>query len=120
MRSLYNIVNIDSLEVNMIKNLKYIDIEYTDSDKEYIDFISKVIDENCERIVDFFELDKYEDKTHVRLFNKLEEFINCYREAYNEEPRDWVCGFAINKDVYTLTLNEYRKTKSHENDNINS
>ena len=104
----------------MIKHLKYMDIEYTDSDLEYIDFISKIIDENSEKIVNFFELDNYDEKTYVKLFSSLEEFKKYYKEVHDEEPRDWVCGFAINKNVYTLTLNEYRKTRTHENHNINA
>ncbi len=104
----------------MIRNLKYMDIEYTSSDLEYIDFISKIIDDNCEKIVNFFELDKYDNKTHVKLFDKLEEFRKYYKEVHNEEPKDWVCGFARNKDVYTLTLNEYKKTRTHENNNLNA
>ncbi len=104
----------------MIKHLKYMDIEYTDSDLEYIDFISKIIDENSEKIVNFFELDNYDEKTYVKLFSSLEEFKKYYKEVHGKEPRDWVCGFAINKNVYTLTLNEYRKTRTHENHNVNA
>ena len=104
----------------MIKNLKYMDIEYTISDLDYIEYISKIIDDECERIVKFFELDKYEDKTHVKLFNDLEEFRKYFKKVHGEEPPKWACGFARDKDVYTLTLNEYKKTKSHENDNLSA
>ena len=102
----------------MIKNLKYIDIEYTNADLEYIDYISKIIDERCENIVNFFELDKYEDKTYVKLFDDLDEFRKYFKEVHNYEAPKWVCGFDKDKNVYTLSLNEYRKTKTHENDTL--
>lgn len=38
----------------MIKNLKYMNIEYTDSDIEYIDYLSNEINNKFEDIVNFF------------------------------------------------------------------
>ena len=44
-----------------------------------------------------------------------------YNEVYKRIPENWVCGFAYNnKYIETLSLSEYRKTKSHENVNIDN
>ena len=99
----------------MKKELEYIDIEYTENDLEYIDEICNEIDKKTDEIVKFFEIKEFNEKTNVKLFGSLDEFRNFYKETYHREPKDWVCGFAKDNNVYTLSLSEYRKCLSHEN-----
>ena len=98
----------------MIKNLKYMNIEYTDNDLEYIDYICEEIDKKSEDIIKFFELKEYKEKVDVKLFENIEEFRKFYKETFKREPKDYVCGFSKNNNVYTLSLSEYRKCSSHE------
>ena len=102
----------------MVKELKYIIIEYTDKDLEYIDDICKEIDSKSQEIIDFFEIDKFDNKVHVKIFDDIKDFREFYTNFYNEEPKKWACGFASDYDVYTLSLSEYKKSYSHENATI--
>ena len=102
----------------MIKKLKYLDIDYTEKDLEYIDEICNVIDEKSEDIVNFFELKEFNEKVNVKLFSNLENFRNFYKETYHREPKDYVCGFSKGNSVFTLSLSEYKKCLSHEESTI--
>lgn len=102
----------------MIKELKYMVIEYSDKDLDYIDDICKIIDSKSKEIVDFFEISKLDNKVKVKLFSDIVEFRNFHNQVFNKEPKNWVCGFALDNSVYTLSLSEYKKCYSHENATI--
>ena len=98
----------------MVKELKYIILEYTDKDLEYIDEICKEIDSKSQEIIDFFEIEKFDNKVHVKLFSDINEFRIFHQEVYGFEPKNWLCGFRLDSNVSTLSLSEYRKCYSHE------
>ena len=102
----------------MVKELKYIIIEYTDKDLEYIDDICKEIDSKSQEIIDFFEIGNIDNKVQVKIFDDIKDFREFYTNFYNEEPKKWACGFASDYDVYTLSLSEYRKCYTHEKASI--
>ena len=102
----------------MIKELKYMIIEYSDKDLDYIDDICKIIDSKSKEIVEFFEIDQLDNKVKVKLFSDIVEFRNFHNQVFNKEPKNWVCGFALDNSVYTLSLSEYKKCFSHENATI--
>lgn len=102
----------------MIINLKYMDIEYTDNDLEYIDYISNEIENKSKEIVDFFEINDFDKKVKIVLFDSVDKFRNFYKETFKREPKDYVCGFSKGDSVYTLSLNEYKKCLSHEESTI--
>ena len=102
----------------MVKELKYIIIEYTDKDLEYIDDICKEIDSKSQIIIDFFEIGNFDNKVQVKLFSDINEFRRFHQEVYGFEPKNWLCGFRLDYNVYTLSLSEYRKCYSHEDTTI--
>jgi hypothetical protein len=102
----------------MNKELDYLNISYTDSDKDYIDYISKEVDEKSKKIIDFFEIKDYKDKSKVIIINNIDEFRQMFLKENNTYPPDWVCGFAKDKNIWVLSFDEYKKTHNHENDTI--
>ena len=102
----------------MIKNLKYINIEYTDNDLEYIDYICYEIERKTEEIVNFFEINDFNEKVNIKLFDGIDNFRNFYKETFKRDAKDYICGFSKNNNVYTLSLDEYKKCYSHENSTI--
>jgi len=58
----------------MIKELKYITLEYTEDDLEYIDYITEEIETISEEIVSFLDGLKLDKKVQVKLFNDLDKF----------------------------------------------
>ena len=60
----------------MTKELKYMNIEYNDCDKEYIDDLSNDLEITSEKIVNFFNLDNYGEKINIKLFDNLNNFRN--------------------------------------------
>lgn len=101
----------------MIKNLKYMDIEYTNKDLDYIDYLCEIVEKNSEEIVNFFELEKYGEKTHVKLFDNLDDFRTYFKKCNNMEL-DWACGFAKDNNFYTLTLDQLKLVRTHENEDL--
>lgn len=102
----------------MIKNLKYINIEYTDNDLEYIDYICDEIEKKTEDIVNFFELNEFGEKVNIKIFDDIDNFRNFYNKTFKREPKDYICGFSKGNNVYTLSISEYIKCYSHENSSI--
>lgn len=104
--------------------LKYIILKYTEKDIEYIDLLKSEIEKRCQEIVDFFNIKDFGEKIEVKLFGTLEEFRE-FCEVKNKLCLDekgklpeWVCGVSFKGRIITLTLEEYRKTKSHEDKTI--
>ena len=97
----------------MIKKLTYIELEYSDKDLDYIDYLVNELESKSKEIVKFFEVDNV--NTKIKLYSKLEDFRNEYKNMFKREPKEWVCGFAFDNKVLTLSLDELRKTYNHEN-----
>lgn len=107
----------------MHKELEYIELNFTEEDLDYVEEIIKKINSSSKEIVEFFELNEFGQKVVGRFWNSLDEFRKYYLEiTKQQECQDYICGFrhAINGIEYIeiLSLEEYRKTKSHENGTI--
>lgn len=107
----------------MKKELKYMIIEYTSSDKKYIDEFVSYLEQVSQEIVEYFNIDFLDNRIKIRLWNSLEDFRNLYLKYGYSLTKDgnvpnWVCGFVYNSDVEALTLDEYKKTHGHEKDNL--
>ena len=105
------------------RKLKYIMIEYSDKDLSYIDELCEYIEQSCDEIISFLDINKFEEKVNVKLWDNLENFRKCYKNKgfyldENGEVRKWICGFSDENIVHTLCLDEYKKTKSHENNTL--
>lgn len=108
----------------MQKELKYMNIEYTEKDKLYIEELVDYIEQVSQEIVDFFGIENFENKVEVKLLDDVSKFRMRLFETYPsgaksvEEISKWSCGFAYVDNnisyVETLCLEEYRKTLGHE------
>lgn len=111
----------------MKKELTYMNIEYTDKDKLYIENLIEDIEQNSQEIVDFFEIENFGSKVEVKLWDDVKRYRLRNSEIYfrgNEKNvPNWSCGFAyvdnVTSYVETLCLEEYRKTLSHEKGTLN-
>lgn len=80
----------------MQKVLKYLIINYSEKDLEYIDAMIDKIETISQEIMDFFELKKIQNKIEVNLNSKLDIFKKKYLETGyylnddNTVPQ-WVC-----------------------------
>ena len=103
----------------MIKELKYITLEYTEDDLEYIDYITEEIETISEEIVSFLDGLKLDKKVQVKLFNDLDQFKEaCKIVQQKDEIPDWQCGLTFGDGIYTLSLKELKKTKSPNNKTV--
>lgn len=108
----------------MRKVLKYLIINYTEKDLDYIEVMIDKIESISQEIMNFFELKKIQNKIEVNLNSELDIFRKKYLETGyylsddNTVPK-WICGFSFDNKIETLTLKEYQKTYNHKNANIN-
>ena len=107
----------------MKEELNYVIIEYSDKDHNYLIYFIEEIERITEEIVNFFEIKNFDKKINIILNDNLELFRKKRTETgyYLEENGSvplWCCGFSIDNRVETLCFDEYRKTKSHENDSL--
>jgi len=100
----------------MQKRTKYMNIEYSHKDEEYIDELITGLGNISQEVVDFFET--WEININVVLFDSIDKFQIKFWEIFCYPCKEWTCGFFSNKNgentIYTLSLDEYRKTKYHE------
>ena len=106
----------------MIYETDYYILEYSNEDFEYIEELKSYIDLNILDIIEFFNLENFKDKINIKLFGDLEDFRNVINKLTNMEVPEWLCGFSFGKGdkeyIYTLSLDNYKKTLSHENDEL--
>ncbi len=104
----------------MIKENKYMVINYTNKDLEYIDYLCTQLEINSFRIVNFFNLHNFGEKIIININDDLNFFRNKIKKIRKKECEEWLCGLSYNKIfIETLCLEEYRKTKSHNKVDIN-
>ena len=100
----------------MTKELKYMNIEYNDCDKEYIDGLSNDLEITSEKIVNFFNLDNYGEKINIKLFDNLNNFRNYISNLRKKETEEWLCGLCTSIGIYVLSLGELKKIKYHKDE----
>ena len=103
-----------------IKKFKSFELEYTEKDKEYINSLCSYIELHSEEILLFFDLDTFEESVNIKLFDDIETFREACSEIWKDKiiPK-WLCGISFRKNgkdcIYTLSLDEYKKTDGHNN-----
>ena len=105
------------------KELKYIRLEYSGKDLEYIDELAGQIDLRSEEIVAFFGFENFGRKVGVRLSDSLKAFretVKLFGMQTDKRGRipPWVCGIAHDGEIVTLCLKEFRKTKGHRKETV--
>lgn len=103
----------------MVLELKYLKIEYNKNLEVLVKEIQRDLEEETIRIISFFEIDD-NFKVRLKIFDSLFDFkkeylINNSNYRTIEEIPSWVCGFALNKVIYVLSLEEFKKIDGNEN-----
>ena len=107
----------------MVKELKYMLIEHTEKDLEFLKNYETMLDSISEEIVSFFKLEDFGEKAKVKIFSSLESFRSFCLEKQlgldeNGSVPDWLCGVTRNGMFIVPTYEEYIKTKTHENKSL--
>lgn len=103
-----------------IKKGKYFELEYTEKDEEYIDELFEYIEKESKYIVSFFDIDNFDNIVYIKLFDNLNTFRKeCSKVKGGIEVPLWLCGLSFRRNginyIYSLCLEEYRKTDNHNN-----
>ena len=107
----------------MIKELKYINLEYNECDKNYIDELIDYINLSSEEITNFFSIDSFNPKVEIKLYDDIDKFNEWYYYFNKKEAPLWFCGFSFKMNgvyhINVLSLEKYKKTQGHEKNNLN-
>lgn len=107
----------------MIKELKYINLEYNECDKNYIDKLIDYINLSSEEITNFFSIDSFNPKVEIKLYDDIDKFNEWYYYFNKKEAPLWFCGFSFKMNgvyhINVLSLEKYKKTQGHEKHNLN-
>lgn len=107
----------------MIKELKYINLEYNECDKNYIDELIDYINLSSEEITNFFSIDSFNPKVEIKLYDYINKFNEWYYYFNKKEAPLWFCGFSFKMNgvyhINVLSLEKYKKTQGHEKHNLN-
>lgn len=106
----------------MQKELKYLIINYSAKDLEYIDELLEYVDNASEKIVKWFGFKDFGAKPIVTIFGGTKEFYQAILDYKPEENiYDWISGYAFKKDgvniIYTLSVEGLLQT-AHKNANV--
>lgn len=107
----------------VIVKTDYIELEYSEKDVEYIEELITYINYNSQEIIDFFGITNFGEKVSIKLFDNLKHFrVACGEIRTNKEIPLWLCGLSFYKNnkciIFTLCLDEYKKTDGHNNDTL--
>ena len=107
----------------MIKELKYINLEYNECYKNYIDELIDYINLSSEKITNFFSIDSFNPKVDIKLYDDIDKFNEWYYYFNKKEAPLWFCGFSFKMNgvyhINVLSLEKYKKTQGHEKHNLN-
>lgn len=107
------------------KSFENFEIEYNDCDLEYIDSVILSMLERSKEVMDFFHLDKLDNKVQIKFWDNILDYRNyVYKTLLKEDGiiKDWEIGRSANtKDesfIIMLSFKERLKAKTHENDTV--
>ncbi len=88
-------------------------VEY-DKEINYIQSIISTLENDTDKILDFFELDKLSQKKKVVIFTSREEYKK-HMLQFVPEFKEWMCADTYDGNINLLEISEARKSKSHAN-----
>lgn len=91
----------------------------SENDIKYKDEIICNLQNNTQKILDFFELEKLSKKKRIVIYNSIEKY-KLHMEKYVSEYKDWMIGDTYGEDINLLSLDEVKKLESHKNFTIES
>lgn len=88
-------------------------VEY-DKEINYIQSIISTLENDTDKILDFFELDKLSQKKKVVIFTSREEYKK-HMLQFVPEFKEWMCADTYDGNINLLEISEARKSKEHKN-----
>ncbi len=103
----------------MVKETKYLLIRYDNLIENEIEKNLKELEKKIEKAIIFFELGNKYAKAGLKIYSSLDDFRKKAYETFPhykkiEDIPMWVCGFIENDTIYTLSLEELKKTIVHD------
>ena len=88
----------------MKKRFCIFEIEYTESDSEYIDFLISEIQDKYLGIMDFFDISKLNHIVTIKIWNNLEKYRDYFSKMNKSIPNWEVARATINKNEARIDL----------------
>ena len=109
----------------MLKRIKYLNIEYTEKDLDYIAYFCERLECQLGKIVDFFHLQENDISADLTIHPDLNDFRIRFKHFFENGVMPlWVSGLTHFENgkikIETLTLEEFKKTEFRQNDNLES
>lgn len=97
-------------------------MEYEETEEKNLKLFVDVLNKNYQEIINFFNLKKLEKKIIIKLWNNVNNFRNYNKNKLNFDEQEWIVARTHYNDmeIDILTLEERRKCKGHNNDNIDT
>ena len=89
-------------------------IIHADKDLNYLKDMTKTLNNEAKKVLDFFELKELKEKKNVVIYTSIDKFKS-YKESRGEDYQEWMYGDAADGNINVLELSEARKTKTHKN-----
>ncbi len=97
----------------MIIEIENFIIEF-ENDLKYKDEMIYNLQNNTQRILAFFELEKLSNKQKIVIYNSVEKY-KAHMEKYVPEYKDWMIGDTYGENINLLSFDEVKKLDSHKN-----
>lgn len=88
-------------------------VEYDAKNEAKAQKLVTILEEEMQRILDFFDLDSLSQKKRIKLYSTLLEY-QTYLTSMGIKYLDWMIADTNNGDINILTIEECRRTKSHQ------
>ena len=90
-----------------------------DENVDYIDDLVSTLEKEMQRILSFFEIPNLKEKKTIKIWNSREKY-QAYLEQYVAKYYDWMIADTHDGHINMLSVDECKKTKSHEDITMSS
>lgn len=101
----------------MLYKDEYFEIYYTSSDLEYIEDVIKTLHTSLEEYLNFFGIDKLNQKVLIKFYDNLDEFKIYYEQTRNHPYKSGRVGSAIGNEIHMLSFHERLKERPQDDFN---
>ena len=102
----------------MIYKTDVFTIEYDEKNEKLVQTVHKALLENCQRVLDFWGIEKLENHPTIKIFSDYDEWIHFFETASGNQYQDFVIGCAQGSNIFMLAYDEYPKNPVHKNDSL--
>ena len=102
----------------MVKKTQFFSIEYDECSTDFVDNVTSVLEENLQRIMNFFELKTISSEVTIRIYSDFDEWKSFYESASGQQYQDYIVGCAANNIISVLAFDQYKKSNVHKNDSL--